>query len=88
MAFVESAFCIPNDQITNDFLEYNPFISWRLAYILRDVPLNNWELQNCDTVSSNYTNALLRRHCRQKLDKLMEGKFIKISKRKMSYLGL
>ena len=36
----ESIFHIPNDQITNELLEYNPFVSWGLAYILRGVPLD------------------------------------------------
>lgn len=32
-------------------------------------------------------NALLRRHCRQKLDKLMGNKFIKVSKRTVIFGG-
>lgn len=41
----ESTFHIPNDQITNEVLEYNPFICWGLAYTLRGVPLEVWVLQ-------------------------------------------
>lgn len=42
----ENVFHVPNDQTTNELLESNPFTSWGLAYILRGVPLESWELQS------------------------------------------
>lgn len=41
----ESTFHIPNDQITNELLEYNPFISWGLVSILRGMPVEVWGLR-------------------------------------------